>query len=228
MNEEKREKESLKKQKRIILIVIASLIAFAIVYFLIGLIDFDALFAHNKQNDNKNDDVKIFFYDESYSKYPTEDEWYMNEAFKNITYVYGTGTIFSDEIQTAEDAKDKSEALLLLYNLIESIKDGNDELYNKCFSPYYFESHAHQGEFTKQKIYDIIITELPAENKSIDGKTFVEYIYTIEYRIRHNNGTLRNDVGSDRSKKQYVKISDRFNGTMLIDDMYTVNEIIIQ
>ena len=117
MNEEKREKESLKKQKKIILIVIASLIAFSIIYFLIGLIDFDSIFNKDNKKDPANEKPQnIFFYDKSYSDDPTEDEWYMKEAFKNITFVYGSGTIFSDEIQTSEDAKAKSESLLLLYN----------------------------------------------------------------------------------------------------------------
>ena len=226
MNEEKREKESLKKQKKIILIVIISLIGFAILYFLIGLIDFDALFKKNEKNEEKP--INIYFYDESYSEYPSEDEWYMNEAFKNITYVYGTGTIFSDEIQTEKDAKDKSENLLLLYDMIECIKSGDDESYNKCFSSYYFKSHTRQEKFTKQKIYDIIITELPAENKSADGKVFIEYTYTIEYRIRHNNGTLRSDIGSDQSRKQYVKISNRCGEGIKIDDMFIITETVVK
>ena len=213
MNEEKRERSSLKKQKTVILIVIASLTAFAALYFLIGLIDFDSIFFKNTNQDGNQETAPIVFYDESYSKYPSEDDWYMNEAFKNIEYVYGTGTIFRDEIQTEQDAKNKNEALLLLYKFIEYIKDGDHEGYNDCFSANYFESHERQGEFTKQKIYDIVITEIPNESDK-------EYTFSIEYRIRHNNGSLRKDIGSDQSKKQYVKISPQGNSELLIDDIY--------
>lgn len=229
MNEEKREKENLKKQKKIILIVIASLIAFAVIYFLIGLIDFDAIFNNPDENDKNNpSSVAIHFYDKSYSENPTEDEWYMNEAFKNITYVYGSGTVFSDEIQTAEDAKAKSESLLLLYNLVGYIKDGDSDNYNKCFSSFYFSNHERQKEFTKQKIYDIIITEFSTQTKSADGRSFTEYTFTLEYRIRHNNGSLRDDIGSGQSRKQYINISERTGAGLLIDDIYTLNETVIK
>ena len=226
MNEEMREKDKLKKKKKIILLVIGSLITFAILYFLIGLIDFDALF--NKPDDNTTEQVKIHFYDESYSKFPSEDEWYMTEAFKNITYVYGTGTTFSDEIQNEKDALAKSESLLLLYNFIEYIKAGNTDHYNNCFSEYYYGTHQRQTEFTKQKIYDIIITELPSETKSDNGISFIEYNFTVEYRIRHNNGSLRKDIGSDQSRKQYFEISNRSGQGLKIDNIVTIIDTIIK
>ena len=114
--------------------------------------------------------------------------------------------------------------MLLLYNLVEYIKRGDCENYNNCFSSYYFSNHERQDEFTKQKIYDIIITELPPQTKTADGKTFTEHSFTLEYRIRHNNGSLRRDVGSNQSKKQYVKISERMGEGLLIDDIYTLKE----
>ena len=152
----------------------------------------------------------------------------MNEAFKNITFVYVVGTTFSDEIQNESDALSKSESLLLLYNMIEYIKSGNSTSYNDCFSTYYFSKHQPQGEFTKQKIYDIIITELSPEVQSSNGKSFTVYNFTVEYRIRHNNGSLRNDIGSDQSRKQYFKISDRDGSGLKIDDVFVITETIIK
>ena len=225
MNEQRREKETLKKQKKIILIVIASLMLFAILYFLISMVDFDNLFS--KDQDENNNSLNINFYDESLSKYPSDDEWYMNEAYKNIEYYYGSGTVFSETILTEEDAKSHGEAFYLLYNLIDYIKAGDHESYNACFSSYYFKTSQPQGKFTKQKIYDIIITELPTESKSADGVSFMEYNYTIEYRIRHNNGSFRRDIGSDQSKKQYVKLSERSGEGVLIDRIYTVTHTVV-
>ena len=144
-----------------------------------------------------------------------------------ISHKNGSGTVFSETILTEEDAKSHGEAFYLLYNLIDYIKAGDHESYNSCFSSYYFKTSQPQGKFTKQKIYDIIITELPTESKSADGVSFMEYNYTIEYRIRHNNGSFRRDIGSDQSKKQYVKLSERSGEGVLIDRIYTVTHTVV-
>lgn len=226
MNDQKREKEQLKKQKKTIIIVIISLVTFAILYYLISIINFDGLFNNTKGNNTTTDN--IYFYDESLSKYPSEDEWYTKEAYKNIEFFYSRGsTVFSETILTDEDAIARGEAFYLLYNLIEYIKAGDYENYNSCFSTYYFSHNQLQGKFTKQKIYDIKITEIQTESKSDGNKSFIEYTYSIEYRIRHNNGSLRNDIGSDQIKKQYVKLSDRNGIGVLIDNIYTMNDTII-
>lgn len=225
MNEERREKDKLKKQKKIILIVIASLVAFAVLYYLISLVDFDALFSQNPGSDDHIEE--IYFYDESLSKYPSEDEWYMTEAYREIEFYFGTGTVFSETILTDSDAIARGEAFYLLYNLINYIKAGNNEAYNSCFSTYYFKTNSYQPKFTKQKIYDIKITELPSETKSANGVSFIVYNYTIEYRIRHNNGSLRKDIGSNQSRKQYVELSNRTGQGVLIDNIYTIKETVV-
>lgn len=226
MNEQKREKEQLKKQKRMIIIIITSLIAFAILYYLISMIDFNNLFETNDGSSNINEN--IYFYDESLSKYPSEDEWYSKEAYKNIEYFTISGsTVFSETILTDKDAISKGEAFYLLYNYIQYIKAGDHESYNSCFSTYYFKNNPPQGKFTKQKIYDIKITEMQAESKSDGTNSFIEYTYTLEYRIRHNNGSLRKDIGSDQIKKQYIKLSNRNGMGILIDKIYTLNETVI-
>ena len=226
MNEEKREREKIQKQKKIIIIVMVSLVLFAIAYYLITLIDFDSMFDTSKNEDVEN--KNIYFYDESLSKYPSEDEWYMQEMYKEIEFYYGTGTVFSESILTDEDAIERGDAFYLLFNLIGYIKAGNHEGYNSCFSSYYFNSHSYQSKFTRQKLYDIKITELPEETKSSGGVTYIEYNYTIEYKIRHNNGSLRKDIGSDQSKKQYVKLSNRTGAGILIDNIFTIKETVIQ
>ena len=220
MDERKSQTDKIKKQKKVILIVIASLILFVVLYFLLGLIDFNALFNKNADEYVQTKPPVLYFYNESYSKYPSDDEWYMNEAIKTIEYVYSLGPMtHTDEIITEDDAIGKGDAMHLIYKLIESIKAGDHESYNNCFSSYYYSTHNRQERFTKQKIYDIRVTVLDTQTKYANGALITEYNYLLEYRIRHNNGSLRNDINSDYLGKQQIKISERSGEGLLIDDL---------
>ena len=214
----KREEQLLKKQKKTILIVIASLVAFAVLYGIISLIDFDKMF---NKNDDATNNENIYFYNEDLSKYPSEDETYM-EYDQTVTYASGLhGTVITETVLNEKEALNRGEAFYLLYNLIDYIKSGNYEAYNSCFSSTYFSdpNATVQGKFTKQKIYNITITEI----SKIDKNGHTEYTYSIDYFIRHNDGSLRNDMGSDCSKTQYFILSDKTGNEILIDTMYTLN-----
>jgi len=218
MDEQRNDKAALNKQKKVVLIIIGALVLFAILYFIVSTIDFDSLF--NKKSDISDFVGNYYFYDESMSKYPSEDEWYMTEAFKEVEYSHGVSTVISEILFDEKDAAAKGKPVELLYNLVEYIKAGDYEGYNSCFSSYYYQTSQPQGPFTKQKIYDITITELSSQTKSADGTAFIEYTYTLEYRIRHNNGTLRKDIGSDQIRKQYIVLSERAGEGILIDMIY--------
>ena len=72
-----------------------------------------------------------------------------------------------------------------------------------------------------------MITEVSVTDKMDDtGATYKEYYYTLEYMIRHNNGSLRNDMGSDCVKAQHLILSEKYSDEMLIDKMYTIDYII--
>ena len=48
---------------------------------------------------------------------------------------------------------------------------------------------------------------------------YTKFLYVIEYRILHNNGTFRRDIGSG-SKKQYFTLTDK-QGDFKIDSIAT-------
>jgi hypothetical protein len=131
----------------------------------------------------------------------------------------------TSETITPQDLTSYNEAINLLYSMIEYITIGNVEAYNACFSPIYFSTTPMKDRFTKQKIYNITIIEVSqTDKKDNEGKPYTEYYYKLDYMIRHNNGSLRNDMGSDCIKTQHIYLSDR-SGTVLIDKLFTLNYI---
>ena len=73
-----------------------------------------------------------------------------------------------------------------------------------------------------QQIYDVVITEWETENKG----TYSSTEFHLEYKIRKNNGTLRNDIGSDASKAQQLTITtNNADGTFKIDSVTVVTEL---
>ena len=216
--------EAMKKQKKAIIIVMASLVAFVALYFLVSMIDFDKLFA--KEEPSGND--YIYFYDESLSQNILQDEKYLelNRSVSFAIAAWGTSHTILDQ----DDAAANGEAMNLMYHLIGYIMSGNKDGYNSCFSSEYYKNAEPVGRFTQQKIYNIVVTEVSKTEKTdADGNTYVEYYYTLEYMIRHNNGSLRNDMGSDCIKAQHIYLSDRYVekglDEVLIDKMFTINYV---
>lgn len=213
--------KKLKNQKRTILIIMAALVIFVGLYFILSNIDFKKLFS---QNDSFNSNKPIYFYDEELSKNIFQDEKYM-ELDRTINFAkksWGTSeTVFNDD-----EAVKCGPAFNTIYHMVGYIISGNHEGYNSCFSKNYYRYTTPVGRFTKQKLYNIVITEITTTDKvDEDGNPYVEYYYTLEYMIRHNNGSLRNDMGSDCVKTQHLYLSESESGEVLIDKMFTINYI---
>ena len=218
------QENKIKKQKKIILIVIAASVVFVALYFAIASIDFTKLVPGKGSNDNKKEN--IYFYDEELSKNIFQDEKYM-EKDRSVTFAnIGWGT--STTLLTESDAVAAGPAVNLIYNMLGYILTGNNAGYNSCFSDYYYDNGGEaKGRFTQQKIYNITITEISVTDKTDEnGVAYKEYYYTLEYMIRHNNGTLRDDMGSDCIKTQHLILSERFSNEVLIDKMYTLDIIV--
>ena len=86
---------------------------------------------------------------------------------------------------------------------------GDHDAYNDCFSKEYLLTNGYADEFTMQKIYGIVIQKYSVTAKSGDGGIYNEYVYTLDYKIMENDGTLRRDIGSDMSRTQYITVTDR-------------------
>lgn len=103
-----------------------------------------------------------------------------------------------------EEYSRNGEALNLMTDLVIAIQMGDAHAYNDCFSNEYLQTEGPKGEYTKQKIYDVLITYV-SENTE---KGITTAVYRLQYKIRHNNGTFRNDMGSDGYREQTFVLSD--------------------
>ena len=211
-------KAQLKKQKKTILIVFFCLVGFVALYCLLSMVDWQAIF----KKDDGSKPQNIYFYKEELSDNLYADEEYM-KLDRSVNFKKES-TGWSDTI-TEEDLTSYNEAVNLIYSLVEYSIMGNVEAYNGCFSPIYYSQAAPKERFTKQKLYNITITEISVKTQTDkNGESYTEYHYKLEYMIRHNNGSLRNDVGSDGIKPLYLYLSDR-SGEVLIDTLYTLNYV---
>jgi hypothetical protein len=216
-----RDSEKLKKQKKAIIITAICLTGFILLYFVISAIDWSGLFANNGRDDN-NGDNGIYFYDESLSYDLSTDDIYM--GYDRTINLKNESTGITNTI-TDKDIASHGEAVSLLYNFIEYMISGNVEAYNSCFSQTYYKNNSPKNYFTKQKLYSITIIDVSStEKRDENGKFYNEYYFALDYKIRHNNGSLRGDVESDAIKRQHIILTDK-SGEILIDYLYTINYI---
>ena len=68
--------------------------------------------------------------------------------------------------------------------------------------------------FAPQMLYDIRI-EMLSNDPQNDGT--VLYAFNVEYKIHRNDGTFRNDIDSDASKKLYFELYEDTEGLVRID-----------
>ncbi|MCI8610889.1 MAG: hypothetical protein HFE66_03070 [Clostridiales bacterium] len=90
--------------------------------------------------------------------------------------------------------------------------NGDYAAYNQLFTEYYYETNEPYYSFTQQMIYDIEIEKLSVS----ESEKGVVYAYNVAYKIYRNNGTFRNDIGSDGAKTLYFELLES-NDSILID-----------
>ncbi len=205
-----------KKSKKYILIVFLSMLAFILVYYA-------SIHIYNLINASQSNNNDFDFYMPDFEENIFEDTQYIDlfTSYGGITYI-DNSTRISTTIND-EEYELFSEDLKLLYRYISFAIQGDIDGYNGCFSDEYFENHEKQTPFTMQKIYNIQLTKMAEYTATDDnGFEYRKYEYSVEYMIRHNNGTLRNDMGSDCIRLQYFVISD-LSGNALIDNVLTIN-----
>ena len=84
-----------------------------------------------------------------------------------------------------------------------------------CFSKEYIETSGEFAPFTMQKLYDISIVDYTYSAVAPSGYTSVR-VYGLRYKIKDNNGSLRDDIGSDGEIEQRVSVVKDANGNAFI------------
>lgn len=198
-------------KKKIVIIII-----FAVMCILGGLIWYllyrDPSALERIEKEAEKEIIGMYGSTQSYDFYPADEEVdpaavkeYM-ELDRYVHYTEGAETV----IVTEEDADAYGKDVQFFLDYFKTVIDGDYTKYNTLFTENYFKSNEKTCDFTPQMLYDINIEKLP-EGK--DG-----YNYNVSYKIFRNNGTFRNDIGSDGSKTLHFSLVEE-NGTILIDSI---------
>ena len=83
------------------------------------------------------------------------------------------------------------------------------------FTEAFFEKYERQGAFTPQMIYDTRVESAGIEK---NGTATEAYNFAVEYKIFRNDGTFRDDILSDSSRRLYFRLTDE-GGTLKIDSI---------
>ena len=143
----------------------------------------------------------ILPYEPDFNENIFEDKKYM-DLDRNIYYTENsTGVTLS--IDETDYAK-YGGAVPFMFEYINSIIGGQTSFYNNCYNELYIDAVGKQSEFTMQKLYDIEFCILQSGTDSASGKDYVKL--WLDYKIMENNVTLRNDIGSDVCRRQYIPL----------------------
>lgn len=195
--------------KKAVIIILAGMTAFVVIgYAAMQLLDFEAWLA---QSDTEKHPNTIIFSTPDYDEDIYKDEIYM--GLDRHIYIYNINTGLKESMD-AESYGSYDEGIQLMYDFVSSIIAGDVERYNSFFA----DSEYYEESFTKQKLYNIVITSYGSEEYEDDGRTWTQYEFALEYMIRQNNGTLRLDLESDACRAQYITLSDR-SGELLIESV---------
>lgn len=201
-------KSTAKKKLLILMAVIALMIAL----LMISSVVIDKI----QEKENKSsEEIDYSFYPIDYSENIFEDDEYIaitNGEFMRYCDTRTNVTVGIDKSNAAE----YGDAVEFIVNMLYDAINGNADAYNANFSDAYYKENAPKSDFTMQKIYDVTITYVAEEKND----NYTKFSYYVEYKIYHNNGTFRRDIG-DGSKKQLFTITDK-SGSLLVDSVSTV------
>ncbi len=120
---------------------------------------------------------------------------------------------------TEENREDFSPEVLFLCDWLNTVVDGDADAYNGYFNQTYFQNVEPQKPFAQQMLYNIHLTYHSEQKEGNDRLV----TFTVEYMIRHNNGTYRQDIESDASRPQRVTLRVAEDGTLAIERLLTIH-----
>lgn len=226
-------REQTKKLKKIIIITFCAMLVFVLVYFIFSAFLYDAIsqaligyfpwledvLDDGVGNEYQGNNFSNIFYPIDYEYDIMKDQEYLG-LDRNVYYYASSDQYGSVLVLDEENCGKQARGVTLLYGMVESIIEGDVESYNACFSDYYYEHKGIEPDpgFTMTQLYDIKITNMGHKRVSDDLGEYTQYEFVLQYSIHKNNGTFRSDIGSDKNAANYIVITDRNNGELLIEN----------
>ena len=222
--EAQKAKEATDRLKRIILVIAAAMVVFALVaLWVIPVLD-NAINGDEEQEEVTTARPNtVIYYDPDYDYDIMKDQEYLELD----RYIYYMDARTNETIILLDhEISGYGEGMITLKAMLDAIIAGDHETYNSLFSENYFAVEGREPEepFTMQQVYDILITRVNVTD-IVDEKLgkYTQYEYTVEYKIHKNNGTFRTDLGHDDSRKQYFVMSNSTGDKVLIDQILGYN-----
>ena len=213
-------RESTRRLKRNMIIVLVCMVAFAVVAIpLINILD-KLQNGEDTEETGKLPPSSIIFATPDYEYDIMQDEEYLQ--LNRRIYHCDERSGLTEEL-TDKNIGGYGPAARVLREAINAIIAGDADAYNALFSDNYYANNEPESPFTMQRLYDIKITKVIETIKSGEKGKYTQYEYEVEYKIRLNDGTFRTDIGHDESKKQYFILSDSVTGDVLIDQILDYN-----
>ena len=214
-----------RKLKKRILIVFGCMVAFVLIYMAVaasGILK--NLSGNQNPPQNERPATTYSFYEADYDLDILDIDEYMSKD--RLIYYCDPNTGVTVSLTDDADRLRYDGAFQTLCTMIDRIIAGNADRYNDLFSSRYYaiEGNERKTEFTMQQVYDIKITwDGKSAQTDENGKTFTQYQYVVEYKIRQNNGTFRDDIDSDASRKQLFILSNAASGA---SDVFLIDRVV--
>lgn len=202
-SQKEKEKSTVKKVLRYVVIVFAALAVLLGVLFLI-----DKLMEKEKF-DFRQKAEGVYFFPADYNANPADDPAYMAKD-RSIWFSDDKGV--GAPLEPAVASTDTVQALM--YKYFTSLMEGDAKTHSTLLSKAYNEKYVVQDKFTPQKVHDIRISF----NQSGNSDNGYHWYYRVSYKIYENNGTYRADIGSETARVMSFEI-------VYEDNCYKINSI---
>lgn len=201
MEPKKRDKQAERKLlRRIVIIVVSVLLALSLITGVLWLVS-SLLSNGSRKPPSLESGV---FYEPDYSCNILEDPAYLR-LDHSIRYLeYDSG-----ETLTEENYETLGVASAFFYEYFDAIIRGDCETYRSFLTPSYIKLFDPPERFTMQMLYDIEVNRTQYSTKgTYEGQDATVHYFSVKYKIFENDGTFRDDVGSNTSTTQYYEIYD--------------------
>ena len=191
------------KTSKIVIFLSIGIFAFVLIFFAIYVLG-------GEKNTPNAPEYDFIFHEVDFSTDILSDPDYL-ALDRSISFKQGNQTITIDRTFRSENG-----TVEFMLDYLDCIISGDYKSYGEFFSKLYFETEKIPEIFTMQRIYEITI-EFLGETPTVESnKNYTEYRLSLDYKINRNDGTLRNDMGSDCFRTQYFLITNR-EGELKID-----------
>ncbi|MBR6411195.1 MAG: hypothetical protein IKS35_07415 [Clostridia bacterium] len=182
--------------------------AIVIVYLILILAEH---LVQNRSKQPARETETYYFYPADYEEDISQDQVYMG---LDRSVYYTIPNMGTTESLDNENLPQHDGYVNFLYQMIQFIISGDRDGYQSCLSQNCLSEMkiSEIPEFTAQKLYNIEITEYRTDEEN-------SRVYILEYMIYRNNGTFRQDIGSNSSRKQYLTV-------ILTDGTYKIDSIV--